>query len=327
MKTDSMLSVLAQRNNRKYFINRGRRVLFALLFLVGIFMCGCIASDYFLTARNLNNLLSINVGILLLTLGQYLILMLGGVDLSVGSVISICSVICAKLMTDNPSTWVVSILLCIVVAVTVGIINGMLVTYGGLQAIIATLATQTVFAGVALAIMNEPGGKIPKPLVTFVTRGWNYWVPILIAIAVIFILLIWIFINRTSLGRHIVATGGNEQSAETSGINIDRVKIFAFIICALMSVFAGIYLSIYSTSGNPLLGEPYTQRSITAAVIGGTMLTGGKGSVVGCVVGALILGLITNILNLLGVSAYYQFVVQGALLIIALALGSFEGKK
>ena len=307
---DSMLSLLQQRQNRRYFIKRESSVLYALIFLVAIFIFGCVSSEYFLTARNLRNLLSLNVGMLILTFGQYIILLLGGVDLSVSSVISICSVMVA---------------LCIVASAVIGFVNGMLVTYGGLQAIIATLATQTIFAGVALAIMPQPGGHIPAALMKFVTKGWGYTVPLLIV--VLFFILVWIVANRTALGRGILAVGGNEQSAETSGISADRIKIAGFILCSILAGFAGIYLGIFSSSGNPLLGEPYAQRSITAAVLGGTLLSGGKGSVVGCVLGALILGLITNILNLLGVSAYYQFVVQGALLILTLAMGALKSRK
>ncbi len=322
---DSMLSLLQQRQNRRYFIKRESSVLYALIFLVAIFIFGCVSSEYFLTARNLRNLLSLNVGMLILTFGQYIILLLGGVDLSVSSVISICSVMCAKYMTDSPASWLLIVALCIVASAVIGFVNGMLVTYGGLQAIIATLATQTIFAGVALAIMPQPGGHIPAALMKFVTKGWGYTVPLLIV--VLFFILVWIVANRTALGRGILAVGGNEQSAETSGISADRIKIAGFILCSILAGFAGIYLGIFSSSGNPLLGEPYAQRSITAAVLGGTLLSGGKGSVVGCVLGALILGLITNILNLLGVSAYYQFVVQGALLILTLAMGALKSRK
>lgn len=322
---DTMLPVLLQRQNRRYFVKRESGVLFALIFLAAIFIFGCLSSEYFLTARNLRNLISLNVGMLILTFGQYVILLLGGVDLSVSSVISICSVLCAQYMTDSPLSWLLVMLLCVAASAVIGLVNGLLVTYGGLQAIIATLATQTIFAGVALAIMPQPGGSIPKALMKFVTKGWGYAVPVLIFAA--FFAVVWILSNRTALGRGILAVGGNEQSAETSGINADRVKIAGFILCAVLAGFAGMYLGIFSSSGNPLLGEPYAQRSITAAVLGGTLLSGGKGSVVGCVLGALILGLITNILNLLGVSAYYQFVVQGALLIMTLAMGALKSRR
>ena len=121
--------------------------------------------------------------------------------------------------------------------------------------------------------------------------------------------------------------GGNEQSAESAGIHVDSVKIKTFILAAVFAGVAGLYLSIYSTSGNPLLGEPYTQRSITAAVVGGALLTGGKGSAVGCVIGALILGIITNLLNLMNINTYYQFVLQGVLLILTLSISALRSRK
>ena len=313
----NMLTLLKERQNRNHLLHRKSEVLFAFLFLMAMVIFGSFASPYFLTTRNLRNLLTLNIGMILLTFAQMYIILLGGVDLSVGSVVSMTSVICATMMVEGSiGNWLLVIVLCLLASAGIGLVNGLLVTKGGLQPIIATLATQTVFAGVALVILPGPGGDIPSALTKFLTRGAGYAVPMLFVLA--FIVLARIILNRTAFGRAIYAVGGNEQSAESAGIHVDSVKIKTFILAAVFAGIAGLYISIYSTSGNPLLGEPYTQRSITAAVVGGALLTGGKGSAVGCVIGALILGIITNLLNLMNINTYYQFVLQCVLLILTL---------
>ena len=323
---NNMLTLLQTRENRRHLAHRKSEVLFAFLFLAALVIFSSVASPYFFTARNLRNLLTLNIGMILLTFGQMYIILLGGVDLSVGSVISMTSVICATMMVEESvGNWLLVILLCLLASAGIGLVNGLLVTKGGLQPIIATLATQTVFAGVALVILPGPGGDIPSALTKFLTRGAGYLVPVLFVLA--FIVLAWIILNRTALGRAIYAVGGSEQSAESAGIRVDSVKIKGFILAAVFAGVAGLYISIYSTSGNPLLGEPYTQRSITAAVVGGALLTGGKGSAFGCVIGALILGVITNLLNLMNINTYYQFVLQGVLLILTLSISALRSRK
>lgn len=132
---------------------------------------------------------------------------------------------------------------------------------------------------------------------------------------------------RTNFGRAIFAVGGSEQAAECSGIRVGRTKIMAFAVSGLISAVAALYISFYSTSGNPLIGESYTQRSITTAVVAGATLVGGKSSVIGCFAAVGIMGIINNLLNLMHVSSYYQFVIQGVILILALAFSAIRSRK
>ena len=251
--------------------------------------------------------------------------MLGGVDLSTGSVISLTNVICVTLITDSPSTWVLAGILSLAVGAGIGFVNGLLVTKGNLQPLIATLATQTFFAGVALLIMPNPTGTLPSKLCKFISKGCNYLIPVLIVLVTTVIM--WIVINRRKFGRALLAIGGNEQSARSSGIHVDRVKIKAFMLCGFMAALAGLYISAFTTSGSPIVGDAYTQKSINAAVVGGAALAGGKGSVIGCIAATLILGIISNLLNLKGVSSYYQYVFQGLILIIALSVSAIRSKR
>ena len=193
------------------------------------------------------------------------------------------------------------------------------------QAIIATLATSTIISGIALLIMPTPGGYIHSEFAKFMNRCCSKLMPLICILAMS--ILIWLLLNRTSFGRQLFAVGGNEQAAKSVGIRTERVKLLAFVLAGAMSALAGIFISTYITSGDPVVGSQYSQRTITAAVVGGASLAGGKGSVVGCLAGVLIIGIINNMLNLLGVSSYYQYISQGIVLIIALALGAIKTKR
>ena len=321
----NMIGVLKSKHNRQMLIKRKNEVIFAYLFLAVMIIFAVLTADRFVTMRNLRNLLSANIGLLLVSYGQLCCVLLGGVDLSTGSVISLTNVICVTLITDSPSTWVLAGILSLAVGAGIGFVNGLLVTKGNLQPLIATLATQTFFAGVALLIMPNPTGTLPSKLCKFISKGCNYLVPVLIVLVTTVIM--WIVINRRKFGRALLAIGGNEQSARSSGIHVDRVKIKAFMLCGFMAALAGLYISAFTTSGSPIVGEAYTQKSINAAVVGGAALAGGKGSVIGCIAATLILGIISNLLNLKGVSSYYQYVFQGLILIIALSVSAIRSKR
>ena len=321
----NMIGVLKSKHNRQMLIKRKNEVIFAYLFLAVMIIFAVLTADRFVTMRNLRNLLSANIGLLLVSYGQLCCVLLGGVDLSTGSVISLTNVICVTLITDSPSTWVLAGILSLAVGAGIGFVNGLLVTKGNLQPLIATLATQTFFAGVALLIMPNPTGTLPSKLCKFISKGCNYLVPVLIVLVTTVIM--WIVINRRKFGRALLAIGGNEQSARSSGIHADRVKIKAFMLCGFMAALAGLYISAFTTSGSPIVGDAYTQKSINAAVVGGAALAGGKGSVIGCIAATLILGIISNLLNLKGVSSYYQYVFQGLILIIALSVSAIRSKR
>lgn len=321
----NMIGVLKSKHNRQMLIKRKNEVIFAYLFLAVMIIFAVLTADRFVTMRNLRNLLSANIGLLLVSYGQLCCVLLGGVDLSTGSVISLTNVICVTLITDSPSTWILAGILSLAVGAGIGFVNGLLVTKGNLQPLIATLATQTFFAGVALLIMPNPTGTLPSKLCKFISKGCNYLVPVLIVLVTTVIM--WIVINRRKFGRALLAIGGNEQSARSSGIHVDRVKIKAFMLCGFMAALAGLYISAFTTSGSPIVGDAYTQKSINAAVVGGAALAGGKGSVIGCIAATLILGIISNLLNLKGVSSYYQYVFQGLILIIALSVSAIRSKR
>ena len=323
----SYLGALGSRHNRSLLIRRKTEVLLVYAFLAVFMIAAVMMNSRFASARNIRNLLSSNIGLLFVSYAQLFIIMLGGVDLSVGSVISLVNVLMVTLIgnSESPLRWLLAMGVSLLAGALIGLINGLIVVKGNQQPIIATLATSTFFGGVALYIMPGPGGSLPSSLTKFVTKGWNFVFPVLLFVVIT--AAIWLLLYRTKTGRYITAIGGNEVSARSSGIEVGREKMKAFMICSIMSALAGIFITCFAASGSPLIGEPYSQRSITAAAVGGAALAGGKGSVIGCIAASLILGIINNILNLKGVSSYYQFVLQGVILIVALALSAVRSKR
>lgn len=307
------------------FLRHQSDVIFIYLFM--FLMCAVVAlsEKSFLSAVNIRNVINASVSLCAASFGQLIIVLLGGVDLSVGAIISAANVICASLMTDTPYGWVAAVVVSLAFGLVAGLCNGLLVAKANQQAIIATLATSTIISGIALLIMPTPGGYIHSGFAKFMNRGCSKLMPLICILAMS--ILIWLLLNRTSFGRQLFVVGGNEQAAKSVGIRTERVKLLAFVLAGAMSALAGIFISTYITSGDPVVGSQYSQRTITAAVVGGASLAGGKGSVVGCLAGVLIIGIINNMLNLLGVSSYYQYISQGIVLIIALALGAIKTKR
>ena len=317
--------ILTNNHNRGMLIRRKSDVLLVFAVLIAMFAFASFSSEVFLKPRNLKGLFGANIGLLILSYAQIFIIALGGVDLSVGSVVSVVNVTIITILGKNPDAWPLAFAVALAIGAGVGLINGLLVVKGNMQPIIATLATQTSFAGVALLIMDIPGGTMPSYLSKLIAKGWDYIFP---AIYVIIITaVVWIIFNRTRFGRSILAIGGNEQAAECTGIRVARTKILAFVTSGIISAIAAICITAYTTSGNPLVGEPFTQRSLTTAVVGGALMAGGKVSVIGCIAATFIMGLINNMLNLLNISAYYQYVLQGVILVGALAISALRSKK
>ncbi len=323
MNTQPIKSLLGSKHNRKLFYQRKSDVIMIYVFLLAFIIFAAVMSPHFLAQRNIRNLLYNSVGLLLVTYGQMFIILLGGVDLSTGSVISLVNVLCVTIMRDGqPGTYVLAFLAALAVGLVVGVVNGLLVTKGGIQPIIATLSTQVILAGVALLIQAKPGGSLPKPICDFIAKGWNGLFPLLLVI--VFSACIWLLLNRSVTGRNIMAVGGNAVSAESSGINVVKTKITAFVICAVMAAFAGLYISAYAKSGSPVIGTAYSQNSITAAAVGGASLAGGRASALGCIAAVFILSIVNNILNLMHVSSYYQYVMTGVILMAALTISALR---
>lgn len=290
------------------------------LALAAICVALSIARENFLTLPNLINLIrqiSIN-GIL--AVGVTHVLLTGGVDLSLGSVVALAGVAAASFAHPGEYPLIAPVAIGILTGALCGAANGIVITRGRVAPFIVTLGMMTAARGLALV---ASGGKPVSNLSRDFTRagsgdllGVPYPALIFFAVAAI----AWVFLSRTRWGRYIYATGGNAAAARASGIRVDRIKLLAYTISGLMAGLAGVVLAARITTGQPNAGVGYELDAIAAVVIGGTSLSGGVGGIGGAILGAVLMGVINNGLDLLNVSSYYQQIVKGLIIVGAVLM-------
>lgn len=275
----------------------------------------------FLEPSNLFNLLrqvSING---LIAFGMTFVILTGGIDLSVGSTLALSSAMIAILMVSGVDSIVALLIGCIFGAI-LGAISGLLITLGKMAPFIATLATMTVFRGLTLVITDGNPITNLNGIYAFQLFGRGYFLGIPVPAVTMFItfIILYIILHKTVFGRQTYAMGGNEKAAFISGIKVNKLKVMIYSLAGLMSAMAGAILTSRLNSAQPTAGMSYELDAIAAVVLGGTSLTGGKGRILGTLIGVLIIGVLNNGLNLLGVSSFYQQVVKGVVIIIAVLI-------
>lgn len=308
------------------FKKKNSSLITIYLMLIILFVATSLISPVFYSYENISNILRQSASLGIISIGQTFIVLLAGADLSVGAVVSLVTVLCATLMKDTFLTIFLSILLCLAVGTGIGFLNGLLVSKGKLPGLIATMSMMVIIQGVSLLIMASPGGYIPRSFENFITTNLCF-IPLPAIIFILLIVIAIIVLRKTILGNHIYATGGSEESAKLAGINVDRVKIFSFMICSFMAAISGLLLAGRIRSGDPLIGTSFNLDSITAVVLGGTSFVGGCGGVEGTIAGVLIISMLSNILNLLNVSSFYQYILKGLILLVAVILYSLRRKR
>ena len=297
------------------------------LALLVMFIVYSVASPHFLTTQNITNVLVQSAPLLILATGQTFALLMGGLDLSQGSIISLVSVVTATIMMNYGI--VPGALLGIGSGILVGLVNGFLVGRARIQPFIVTLGMLYIVAGLALVVS---GGStvfgLPRPDVDiFFWFGGGFIgpVPVPLLIAALLLGVAYFVLARTPIGRHIYAIGGNEQVAVMSGIDVGRVKIFIFAFSGAYAAVAGFMLSGRVISGQPLLGSgELLLQSIGAVIIGGTSIFGGRGGVLRTLLGVLVIAFMVNGLNLLTISTFTQQVIVGAIIILSAWVNSFR---
>lgn len=290
---------------------------------IAMLLAASIVDSDFRSIRNLQNLLVTSLPLLLCACGQTLIIITGGIDLTVGSILSFGTVTIAALATEHSGGWVPALIAVLAGGLFFGFLNGVIITKGRQQPIIVTIATSEIIAGCALLIQPKAGKLIANINFCTVLSGGRYKaVPIILASSAV--AFIWYLLRMTVFGRSLYAVGGNEISAVSSGIRSDNIKIIAYMLSGLFAAMAGVFQGTIMYSGDPNSGAMFPMRSITAAVIGGTMLSGGVGGIIGTLAGVIILAVINNILNLTGVSTFYQYVIQGVILLLALTISALR---
>lgn len=296
---------------------------FMLVVAIAVF---ALASDQFLSIQNLTNLLRQSVYLILVSMGQMLALVTGGFDLSVGTVLAITSVVSASVMSSfvqaSPdATWLAIAAGCgagILAGMSIGIVNGLGIAVVGVSPFIVTLGMQSVGFGIALFLTGGvPVSGLPAEFSDVFGFGSILGVSVPILVTLVCVIGMTILMNRTVIGRHLLAVGGNARAATLSGISTRKVLLSAYLLCSALAAVSGLLLTARVGSGEANLGGTIALESIAACVIAGVSLRGGIGRVENVVLGAFFIGLVQNGMNLTNVGSYLQMVVLGVLLIIA----------
>jgi len=254
----------------------------------------------------------------LVSMGQTLPILTGGLDLSIGAVMALSNSVASEMLTGSPVEIFFGVLAVMFVGCLCGLINGILVVYGRIQPIIATLATGAVYTGLALLIRPIPGGAIDESLSEAMTYSVFDLIPTPAIIFVGLVFLVWLPFKNSVIGRGVYAVGSSEVAAYMSGTPVALSKITAYTLAGFFAALAGLFLSFQTLSGDATVGVTYTLNSIAAVVIGGTSLYGGSGGMVGSIYGAYVLRIINSVLLFSGVPSLAQPLFQGAVLIFAL---------
>ncbi|QPB23682.1 ABC transporter permease [Rhizobium sp. 007] len=313
------------------------RAFFALIVIIAVFS---FLSPYYFTLNNFLIMAS-HVAIFgILAIGMLLVILNGGIDLSVGSTLGLAGCIAGFMMqgvTLNyfgvilyPPVWAVVIITCALGAL-VGAVNGVLIAYLKVPAFVASLGVLYVARGIALLMTNgltynNLGGRPELGNTGFDWLGFNRLggIPIGVIVLAVLAIVCGIVLSRTAFGRWLYASGGNERAADLSGVPVKRVKIVVYVLSSACAAIAGLVLSSQLTSAGPTAGTTYELTAIAAVVIGGAALTGGRGTVRGTMLGAFVIGFLSDGLVIIGVSAYWQTVFTGAVIVLAVLMNSIQ---
>lgn len=316
MKTSAVQKKTMMKEENKFLKNKP---------LMGLIIFGVIVSilnPRFLSSANLLNILrqtSINA---IIAAGMTFVILTGGIDLSVGSILAICGAVSASMLAGGVNGYIV-LIVTLILGTILGAISGSFISYGKLQAFITTLVAMTLLRGATLVFTNgkpiSMGFGDNAMLFDTIGGGYLLGIPVPIYIMVVVFVICNYILKNTKFGRYVFAVGGNEEATKLSGINVEKLKVKVYAISGGLAALAGIIITSRLGSAQPTAGTGYELDAIAAVVLGGTSLSGGVGSISGTVTGALIIGVLGNALNLLDVSSYYQMMIK-ALVILAAVL-------
>ncbi len=259
-----------------------------------------------------------------MSIGQSFAVIANVVDLSVGSTISLVQCVSAKTMDGNVEGILPAIIFTIIIVVAIGLFNGYFVAHRKGNPFIVTLGSMTVLQGIVLIYTNESSvGSVPKGF-RFIADGSIGPIPFPIILVLLFFLIGQIVLRKTKFGRYTLAVGGNEEVARLSGISVPYIKIMAYIISATGAAVTGLFLAARMNVGEPLVGSNFGLDSIAAVVIGGTNISGGDGSLMGTLGGVLLYSVLSNMMNILNVSPFYQIAIKGMIIVVAICIGQIQ---
>ena len=304
---------------REYFFENASVIsIFSFFILmVGFFS---LTADSFLTQRNILNLLRQSAPILIAAIAMTFVITTGGIDLSVGSTLAIVNATCAVLLQIE-TNWVLVIFILIFIGVLCGLVQGYFIAFEGIPAFIVTLAGMSAIRGIALLMTEGFTIPIDKNLgIIFLGRGWLFGIPVPAIIAVIIIIFGYFLLNNTKFGRYITGIGSNSEAVRRSGVNVKLYTLLTYVFCGISASIGGIIIAARLGSGSSNAGVMFELEVIAAVVLGGTNLFGGRGTIIGTLLGAMTIAVIGNGLILLHVSPFYTQIVTGFIILFAIWL-------
>lgn len=292
-------------------------ILIALTAIVAFFAFFPRTGSVFLTTGNIMNILRQASTNLLIALAMTLVIILGGIDLSVGSIVALTGVVTGGLIAYNGLPVWVAVIGAILVGLFFGLMNGFIISKTSIPAFIVTLSTMNIGRGLAYIYTGGAPIRVVSDDFNFIGSGYVFGIPIPVLYLLAFTIVFAYTMNKTKLGRHIYAVGGNPEAARFSGINNSKITLIVYTLSGLMAAISGVILASRMFSGQPTAGEGAEMDAIAAVVIGGTSMSGGIGTIGGTIIGGLIIAVLNNGLNLMNVSSFWQLVVKGVIILIA----------
>ncbi len=293
-----------------------------------IFILFSFSSPYFLKGRNISNILVQSSILAIIAAGETIVILTGGIDLSVGSIVALTSLFSAFVIVDMGQPVVTGIIMALILSGIIGLVSGVAISYGKVPAFIATLGMMSIARGGALALKSgQPIAGIPAAYENLATYEIFGFIPIFIIYFLVVYIIGYIFLVHTRHGRYIYAIGGNIDAARLSGVNVKIYKTLAYVICGFFAGIGGVLLTARLDYATPIAGIGYELDVIAATVIGGTSLAGGEGNIFGTFLGAVLIGTLRNGLTLLNVSSYYQQIIIGVVIVGAVFLDRIKDIK
>jgi ribose transport system permease protein len=294
--------------------------LFALALLILSLVINFILQPNMFARETLNSNMRVFLPIILMAMGQAIVILGGGIDISVGGIVSIVNTVLATRvgLEGSPAEMWKYIFVSLLIGLLAGAINGFFIAYLRLQPIITTYATSFLYTGMALFVLPNPGGGIPASIAALYRDSTPLNLPLAFYVIAIF-LLIWFYISSMRYGKFLYAVGGKAEAAYETAVPVTMVQFSTYVISGLMAAFSGIAITMLSGSGNGEIGGPMTLNSITAVVIGGNAMSGGVGGVAGPVMGAVTLGIIQNIISFANIDTWWETLVKATIIVLALA--------
>jgi ribose transport system permease protein len=320
------------------FMSRHFRVAVAYTILIVLLGLNIRLNERFFTPPVITSTFNQTMTLLFAGMGQTSVVISGGIDLSVGPIISLSNSLASAIFVDNPLGIIGTIVIVILVGATCGLVNGLIVVYGRLQPIIVTLATASLYSGIALFLRPRPGGFVPRLYGDLLTTRVSTvlqplfpeslqnsvfdFIPASAILLILVLLVVWIPFRRSKLGLWVYAVGSNQGAAYMSGVNVNRAKIAAYVMSGVFAAIAGLFLTAQTLSGDATKGGIFTLQSIAVVVLGGTSLFGGSGGVIGTIAGAFVLPVIRSILFFARVDPLQQPLWEGIVILIAVIAGA-----